>query len=91
MSYTPYEWQNRFLNIYKGNGVVKAFAGTGKTYAAILLFKKRKYKKIIVAVPTRKLKNQWNEELKKYKVKNTSVETSHILSKEKSRGLIMKR
>jgi len=87
MSYTPYEWQNRFLNIYNGNGVIKAFPGTGKTYATILLLKKRKYKKIIIAVPTRKLKNQWNEELKKYKVKNTFVETFHLLSKEKSKGL----
>jgi superfamily II DNA or RNA helicase len=87
MSYVPYEWQNRFLNIYKGNGVVKAFAGTGKTYAAILLLIKRKYRKIIIAVPTRKLKNQWNEELKKYEVKNTFVETFHMLSKQKSKGL----
>jgi superfamily II DNA or RNA helicase len=73
--------------MYKGNGVVKAFAGTGKTYATILMLKKRKYKKIIVAVPTRKLKNQWIEELKKYQVKNTFVETFHMLSKKKSKGL----
>ena len=39
MTITPYDWQNRLLRIYKGNGVIKAFAGTGKTYASILLIK----------------------------------------------------
>lgn len=87
MTLTPYEWQNRFIKKYKGEGVVKAFAGTGKTYATILLLKDRNYKKIIVAVPTRKLKNQWIEELNKYKVKNVVVETFHILSKDRSAGL----
>jgi len=87
MTLVPYEWQNRFVRLYKGKGVVKAFAGTGKTYAAILLIKKRKYKRIIVAVPTRKLKNQWTEELHKYGVKQTIVETFHILSKERSKGI----
>ena len=70
MTFVPYEWQNRLLRVYKGNGVIKAFAGTGKTYAAILLFKNRGFKNIIVAVPTRKLKYQWIEELKKYHVNN---------------------
>jgi len=87
MTLVPYEWQNRLIRIYKGNGVIKAFAGTGKTYASILLLKDRGYKKIIVAVPTRKLKNQWLEELKKYGLNNVVVETFHILSKEKSSGL----
>jgi len=87
MSFEPYEWQNRFVRIYRGSGVVKAFAGTGKTYAAILLIKDRKYKKAIVGVPTRKLKNQWNEELEKHGLKNVLVETFHILSKPKSKGL----
>jgi superfamily II DNA or RNA helicase len=87
MAFVPYEWQNRLIKIYRGNGVIKAFAGTGKTYASILLLKDRGYKKIIVAVPTRKLKNQWIEELKKHGLKNVIVETFHILSKEKSSGL----
>ena len=87
MRMEPYDWQKRLLKIYKGKGVIKAFAGTGKTYATILLLKDRKYKKIIVAVPTRKLKNQWTEELKKFKVKNTIVETFHILSKDRSKGI----
>ena len=87
MSFVPYEWQTRFLKIYNGKGVVKAFAGTGKTYATILLLKDRKYNNCIVAVPTRKLRNQWNEELKKYGVTNTFVETFHILSKDRSAGL----
>lgn len=87
MTYTPYEWQNRLLTKFKGKGVVKAFPGTGKTYAAILLIKNNRYKNIIVAVPTRKLKFQWMEELKKHNVSNTDVETFHILSKEKSFGL----
>jgi superfamily II DNA or RNA helicase len=87
MKYKPYEWQNRLINIYSGRGVVKAFAGTGKTYASILLIKNKSYKRIIVGVPTKKLKNQWTEELKKHGVKGFIVETFHILSKEKSFGL----
>lgn len=83
----PYDWQKRFLQVYKGTGVIKAFAGTGKTYATILLLKARDYKNPIVAVPTRKLKTQWSEELQKYGVSNVLVETFHILSKEKSKGL----
>jgi len=87
MTLEPYDWQKRFIKKYQGKGVVKAFAGTGKTYAAILLMKEKKYKKKIVAVPTRKLKNQWTDELNKFNVKNTIVETFHILSKERSSGL----
>jgi len=87
MKLEPYEWQERLVTTYRGYGVVKAFAGTGKTYATILLLKDRKYKKIIVGVPTRKLKYQWMEELIKFDVKNVTVETFHILSKEKSKGL----
>ncbi len=87
MKLEPYDWQNRLLRIYRGKGVVKAFAGTGKTYATILLLKDRNYKKIIVGVPTRKLKNQWLKELNKHDVKNVTVETFHILSKERSKDL----
>jgi len=87
MTLVPYEWQNRFVRLYNGKGVIKAFAGTGKTYAAILLMKDKNYKKILVAVPTRKLKNQWTEELKKHGVKKAIVETFHILSKERSKGI----
>ncbi len=87
MTLNPYDWQNRLIRIYRGKGVIKAFAGTGKTYAAILLLKDRGYEKVIVAVPTRKLKNQWIEELEKYGLKNVIVETFHILSKERSYGL----
>ena len=88
MTFVPYEWQNRLLKRYKDKGVIKAFAGTGKTYASILLVKDRGYKKIIIAVPTRKLKNQWMEELEKNNVKNAVVETFHILSKKRSKGII---
>ncbi len=87
MKLKPYDWQKRLLHIYRGEGVVKAFAGTGKTYATILLIKDKKYEKVIVGVPTRKLKNQWQEELKKFNVKNAMVETFHILSKERSKGI----
>ncbi len=87
MKMEPYDWQKRFLRIYKKDGVIKAFAGTGKTYATILLLKKRRYKRTIVAVPTRKLKKQWTEELRNHKVENVIVETFHILSKDKSKGL----
>jgi len=87
MTLTPYEWQNRLVRTYRGKGVIKAFAGTGKTYASILLLKDRDYKKVIVAVPTRKLKKQWLEELEKYGLNNVLVETFHILSKDRSQGL----
>ena len=87
MNYEPYEWQKRLLKVYRGSGVVKAFAGTGKTYATILLIKDRNYKNVLVGVPTRKLKKQWTEELIKYDVNNALVETFHILSKERSKGI----
>ena len=87
MKYKPYDWQKRFVNVYRGNGVIKAFAGTGKTYATILLLKERKYNITIVAVPTRKLKSQWEKELLEHEVFNTYVETFHILSKKRSKGL----
>jgi superfamily II DNA or RNA helicase len=87
MNPIPYKWQERFLRVYKGNGVIKAFAGTGKTYATILLLKKGDYNKIIIGVPTRKLKHQWIEQIKKYNIANCVVETFHILSKEKSKNL----
>jgi superfamily II DNA or RNA helicase len=87
MTLTPYDWQNRLVRVYNGKGVIKAFAGTGKTYASILLLKERGYKKVIVAVPTRKLRNQWKEELEKHRLIGVTVETFHILSKERSSGL----
>lgn len=87
MSFTPYEWQNRLIRVYKGSGVVKAFAGTGKTYASILLIKSRSYKQVVVAVPTRKLKSQWLDELKTHEVEDCLVETFHMLSKDKYKGL----
>jgi len=87
MSFTPYDWQNRLIRIYRGSGVVKAFAGTGKTYASILLIKNRGYKRVVVAVPTRKLKSQWLEELSTHDVEGCIVETFHMLSKDKYKGL----
>ena len=87
MEFEPYEWQSRMVRIYRGKGVIKAFAGTGKTYATILLIKDRHYKEVIVGVPTRKLRTQWTEELKKYNLEFVKVETFHILSKDRSKGL----
>ena len=87
MKLKPYEWQNRLIRVYRGKGVIKAFAGTGKTYATILLLKDRGYKKIMIGVPTRKLKNQWRKELDNFGLEHAVVETFHILSKEKSKGL----
>jgi len=87
MALNPHDWQNRLLKLFKDKGVVKAFPGSGKTYGAILLIKYNRYNNVIVAVPTRKLKHQWIEELNKHKVFNSVVETFHILSKQKSSGL----
>lgn len=86
MTFEPYDWQKRLVHKYKGSGIVKAFAGTGKTYATILLIKDRNYQNVLVGVPTRKLKKQWAEELHKHEVYNAKVETFHILSKERSKG-----
>jgi len=87
MSFKPYSWQKRLVRIYKGSGVVKGFPGTGKTFGAILLIKDRGYNNVIVGVPTNKLRNQWRKELKEYNIDNVTVETFHILSKERSKGL----
>jgi superfamily II DNA or RNA helicase len=87
MKLEPYEWQKRLVRIYKGTGVVKGFAGTGKTFGAILLIKDRGYKNAIIGVPTNKLRNQWRKELVKHNVDNITVETFHILSKDRSKGL----
>src|SRR4030042_5652078 len=87
MSFKPYSWQKRLVRIYKGSGVVKGFPGTGKTFGAILLIKDRGYNNVILGVPTNKLRNQWRKELKEYNIDNVIVETFHILSKERSKGL----
>jgi len=87
MSYKAYDWQKRLVRAYKGSGVVKGFAGTGKTYGTILLIKDRGYKNVIVGVPTNKLRNQWRKELEKNDLNFVKVETFHILSKERSKGL----
>ncbi len=86
MAFEPYDWQKRLLHKFKGSGIVKAFAGTGKTYATILLIKDRNYRNVLVGVPTRKLKKQWTEELHKHELYTAEVETFHILSKERSKG-----
>jgi superfamily II DNA or RNA helicase len=83
----PYDWQKRLVRIYKGRGVVKGFAGTGKTYGTVMLIKDRGYKNVIVGVPTRKLKNQWREVLNENSLDFVKVETFHILSKDRSKGL----
>ena len=74
MTFEPYDWQKRLLKRYNGSGVVKAFAGTGKTYATILLIKDRNFKNVLVGVPTKKLKKQWIEELIKHDVIEAQVE-----------------
>ena len=87
MSFKPYNWQKRLVRIYKGKGVVKGFAGTGKTFGAILLIKNRDYNSVIVGVPTNKLRDQWRKELTEHDIENAKVETFHILSKERFKGI----
>jgi len=57
----------------KGRGTLLAATGFGKTYTAIMvilrLLKSRPNAKVIVVVPTINLKNQWNTELRKNKIK----------------------
>ncbi len=87
MDFKPYNWQKRLVRIYKGNGIVKGFAGTGKTFGAILLIKDRGYNNVIVGVPTNKLRNQWKKELNKHDIDYAIVETFHILSKKRYKGI----
>jgi superfamily II DNA or RNA helicase len=87
MNFKPYSWQKRLVRIYKGDGIVKGFAGTGKTLGAILVIKDRGYNNVIIGVPTNKLRVQWRKELKKYHIDNAMVETFHILSKEQAKHL----
>jgi superfamily II DNA or RNA helicase len=87
MNFKPYSWQKRLVRIYNGKGIVKGFAGTGKTFGAILLIKDREYNNVIVGVPTNKLRDQWRKVLKENNVDCAVVETFHILSKSHSKGL----
>jgi len=75
-----YPWQKQLLKIYKGKGIVKGTPGSGKTIGALSLIYNRKYKDVLIAVPTLTLKKQWKDELKRFKM-NARVETFHKLYK----------
>lgn len=60
------EWQHTFVKKYNGNGILEAFAGTGKTYASIMLIKNNGYRQIVVGVPTKYLRRQWYDEFFKH-------------------------
>lgn len=60
------EWQHEFVKKYNGNGILEGFSGTGKTYASIMLIKKRKYRQVVVGVPTSYLRTQWYDEFLKH-------------------------
>ena len=75
-----YPWQKKLLSLYNGCGIVKVAPGGGKTFGAIQLIKNKKYKNVIVAVPTLPLKSQWEKELKEHNV-TADVHTYHYLSK----------
>ena len=82
MKVKPYKWQLELSEKFTGNGIVEAAPGSGKTFGAILLIKKRKYRNILIAVPTLPLKKQWQDNIKKQNVTaNTTVETFHKLYK----------
>ena len=85
MKVKPYKWQISLTKKYSGKGIVEAAPGSGKTFGAILLIKKRNYQNILVAVPTLPLKKQWTDILEKQKVSaNVIVETFHKLYKNPS-------
>ena len=75
-----YHWQKKLLSLYNGVGIIKVAPGGGKTLGAIQLIKHKKYKNVIVAVPTLPLITQWEKELKKYNI-TARVHTYHFLSK----------
>ena len=78
-----YHWQKKLLSLYNGVGIIKVAPGGGKTLGAIQLIKHKKYKNVIVAVPTLPLISQWEKELKKYNI-TASVHTYHFLSKDQN-------
>lgn len=82
MKVKPYKWQLELSEKFVNKGIVDSAPGSGKTFGAILLVKKRKYKNILIAVPTLPLKRQWEENLLAQKVTaNTTVKTFHKLYK----------
>lgn len=89
MKVKPYKWQLELSEKFQTNGIVEAAPGSGKTLGAILLIKKRKYKNILIAVPTLPLKKQWEDNLVKQKVTaNTIVKTFHKLYKPEHQSTI---
>jgi len=82
MKVKPYQWQTELSEKFVDKGIVDSAPGSGKTFGAILLIKKRKYKNVLIAVPTLPLKQQWQDNLIKQKVTaNTTVKTFHKLYK----------
>ena len=80
-----YDWQKEFLQKYKGEGVVKAFPGTGKTDAVIHLIKQRDVKPVIIAVPTTSLRKQWEERIKEYNIQD-NIKSIYTFSKASKDG-----
>ena len=83
-----YNWQKQLIKDYKGKGIVKGVPGSGKTLGAIYLIKNRKYQNILIAVPTKALKGQWEKELAVNDIPAT-VETFHKLCKPKYKSQIV--
>jgi len=65
-----YPWQRKFIQSYCGKGILKAFPGVGKTDAILWLIKYRNIYPVIICVPTRTLKTQWEEKIYSYNLQN---------------------
>lgn len=80
--------QREIINNWKNNrakGTFEGVTGFGKTFVAILIIQemnsKRPDRTAHVVVPTRYLKTQWEEKVKKFELKNVTVETVHTTVK----------
>jgi len=84
----PYqkEWLNEFLS--KGATGIFAPFGSGKSVFGAYLCSKLKGRKLVV-VPTLTLKEQWNETLRRMRVRDVDVETYRAFDKVKDREYML--
>ena len=75
-----YDWQKQFIEKYNGYGIIKAFPATGKTDAVLSLIKLKNIYPVIIAVPTKALKQQWEKRIAEYNL-NHHVKAIYTFSK----------
>lgn len=72
--------QNEFADafIQAGEGILYLCPRFGKTRTAINIFKKMKYKKILISYPDNKIKESWQSEMKEVSYKGDITYTTHL-------------